>query len=70
MSEEIKLASEALQMTTEEQRAISHDAQPPTQRPVETKRLDVKYLSLYGVIILVFLAFFVRLWYFPLQLLG
>ena len=63
MSEEIKLASEALQMTTEEQRAISHDAQPPAQRPVETKQLDIKYLSLYGVIILVFLIFFVRLWY-------
>jgi penicillin-binding protein 2 len=62
MSEGIKLPSEALQMTTEEQHAISHDAQPAAQRPVETKRPDVKYLALYGVIISVFLVFFVRLW--------
>ncbi len=62
MSEEIKVSSETLQMTTEEQHAISHDAQPPAQRPPDTRRLEVRHLSLYGIIAIVFAAFFARLW--------
>jgi penicillin-binding protein 2 len=62
MSEKVEVSSEALQMTTEEQRALSHDAQPPTQRPPETRRLQIRYISLFAIITLVFLLFFFRLW--------
>jgi penicillin-binding protein 2 len=62
MSNEIPISSEALQMSTEEQRAVSHDAQPPAQRPPETKHLEVRYLVLYGIIATVFVLFTFRLW--------
>ena len=50
-------------MTTEEQRAIGLDAQPPSQKPPERKPPQVRQLSLYGVVVMVFAIFFARLFY-------
>src|SRR5512135_2966268 len=63
MSNEFKIAGEEWQMTTEEQRAIGLDAQPPSQKPPEPKPLQVRQLSLYGLIIIIFGIFLARLFY-------
>lgn len=63
MSNEFKVTGEDWQMTTEEQRAIGLDAQPPSQKPPEPKPLQVRQLSLYGLIIIIFGIFFARLFY-------
>ena len=63
MSNEFKVTGEEWQMTTEEQRAIGLDAQPPSQKPPEPKPLQVRQLSLYGLIIVIFGIFFARLLY-------
>ncbi len=49
-------------MTTEEQRAISLDAQPPTQRPAETRHLQVRYVTLLVAVAAVFAMLLARLW--------
>jgi len=63
MSNKLQVAGEEWQMTTEEQRAIGLDAQPPSQKPPEPKPLQMRQLSLYGLIALVFAIFFARLFY-------
>ena len=63
MSNELQVTGEEWQMTTEEQRAIGLDAQPPSQKPPERKPPQVRQLSLYGVVVLVFAIFVARLFY-------
>ena len=57
------VTGEEWQMSTEEQRAIGLDAQPPSQKPPEPKPLQVRQLSLYGIVALVFAIFLARLVY-------
>lgn len=63
MSDEIKIQSDDWRMSAEEQHAVGLDAQPPGKSAEPVSPLRVRHLSLYGLILLVFLVFLVRLWY-------
>ena len=63
MSNELRIQSDDWQMSAEEQHAAGLDARPPAQPPVQVNPLHMRHLSLYGLILLAFLIFFVRLWY-------
>jgi len=63
MSNEIKIQSDDWRMSIEEQQAAGLDAQPPAQKPPQANPLQMRQLSLYGLVVLVFFIFFARLWY-------
>jgi penicillin-binding protein 2 len=50
-------------MSLGEQRAAGLDAPPPPEQPAPASPLRVRQISLYGLILLVFLVLFARLWY-------
>lgn len=62
MDNGIKIQSDEWQLSTGDQRAAGPDAPPPEQ-PTQVSPLRVRQLSLYGLILLVFLVLFARLWY-------
>src|SRR5512136_2402952 len=62
MSDQVAVSSEEIQMSTDEMRAAGLDPHSTAPPAPQAGPLRWRQLSLYGIIILVFVAFFWRLW--------
>ncbi len=63
MGNDLKVSGGEWHMSAEEQHAASLDAQPPAKQAPQANPLQMRQLSLYGLILLAFLMFLARLWY-------
>jgi penicillin-binding protein 2 len=62
MSDPVAVSGEEIQMSTDEMRAAGLDPHSTSQPAPQAGPLRWRQLSLYGIVILVFVAFFWRLW--------